>query len=248
MSRSPRRTLEHAAFRWKRSMLRLPGWSHAWCEKLDSTFSQHALGRLEREARRLLSDRKCVAAVEFALLLPVMLTLYIGSVEVSQALNVDRRVVLLSRTVADLTTQSSRISATDISGIVSAASSVLAPLSPGDARVRVTSVAISGSGSADPKVPNKATVCWSSHSNWTAHARGAAMDTAQIPTALRTEVGTSIVLAEVQYPYTPVIGYVLTGTMTIGERIFMRPRLSTYVERSDLPNSGTPTTTGGPCT
>jgi hypothetical protein len=45
-----------------------------------------------------------------------------------------------------------------------------------------------------------------------------------------------------------VIGYVLTGEMTLTERIYMRPRMSTYVERSDLADNGIPNPTTGPCT
>ena len=39
------------------------------------------------------------------MLLPLMLTLYLGAVEVSQAVGVDRKVTLTSRTVADLASQ-----------------------------------------------------------------------------------------------------------------------------------------------
>lgn len=202
--------------------------------------------------RRWLHDIRGVAAVEFALLLPVMLTLYIGSVEVTQLLTVDRKVVLLSRTVGDLTTQSSAVTNTDLDAIMNAASSVLAPLSTATSQIRITSIAISDSGSADPLVPKKATVCWSYHRNWDVNnfAHGTELATTLVPTALRSDSGTSIVLAEVQYPYRPAIGYVLVGTWTLNEKIFMRPRLSTYVSYSgaNQTNNGTPTVANGPCT
>lgn len=197
--------------------------------------------------RRAAADIRAVAAVEFALLLPVMLTLYIGAVEVTQALSADRKIVLLTRTVGDLTTQSSRVAPADLDSILNASSAVLAPLSTTPVKIRLTSVAISGSGSTDPKVPNKASVCWSYQRNWTLTPVGTLLDTNILPAALRTDVGTSLVMAEVQYPYKPVIGYVITGTMTLSEKIFMRPRVSTYVERSDLTNSGVPNPATGPC-
>ncbi|WP_293854568.1 TadE/TadG family type IV pilus assembly protein [uncultured Alsobacter sp.] len=198
--------------------------------------------------RRFRRGEEGVAAVEFALLLPVMLTLYMGSIELTQALTADRRIVLLARTLGDLTTQSSTLTAADMTGIVAAASSVMAPMSTSPAKIRITSVAISSSGSADPKVPNKASVCWSYQNNWTAYTRGTVLDTSQLPEGLRTDTGTSVVIAEVQYPYKPVIGYVFTGSFNLSERLYMRPRLSTYVARSDLANSGIPNPTTGPCT
>lgn len=203
---------------------------------------------LARFTHRALADVRGVAAVEFALLLPVMLTLYIGAVEVTQALSADRKIVLLTRTTGDLTTQSSRVSPADLDAILNASTAVLAPLAPSSAKIRLTSVAITGSGSSDPKVPNKASVCWSYQRNWTTWSTGTLLDTNILPTALRGDVGTSLIMAEVQFPYKPVIGYVLTGTMTLSEKIFMRPRVSPYVERSDLANSGVPLNSTTPCT
>jgi Flp pilus assembly protein TadG len=200
-----------------------------------------ALGVLRR-------DTRAVAAVEFALLLPLMLTLYIGSVEVTQMLAADRKIVLLSRTLGDLTTQSSSLVAADLNTILNASVAVLAPMNAASAKMRISSIAISGSGTADPKVPNKASVCWSYQRNWTALTTGSFLTTDDLPTGLRTDVGSSLVIAEVQFPYKPVIGYVITGTVTLSEKIFMRPRVSTYVARTDLTNSAIPNPTTGPCT
>src|ERR1700692_1888012 len=49
-----------------------------------------------------LGDRRGLSAVEFALLLPLMLTLYLGGVEVSNGVAADRKVAITARTVADL--------------------------------------------------------------------------------------------------------------------------------------------------
>ena len=54
--------------------------------------------RVRRPLRRLLRDERGVSAVEFAMLLPLMVTLYLGGVEVSQAIAVDRKVTLIART------------------------------------------------------------------------------------------------------------------------------------------------------
>ena len=60
------------------------------------------MGSIERRLRRLIGDERGVSAVEFALLLPLMLTLYLGAVEVSQGIGADRKVTLTARTIGDL--------------------------------------------------------------------------------------------------------------------------------------------------
>jgi len=194
-----------------------------------------------------LADERGVAAVEFALLLPVMLTMYLGSVEVSQGLSADRKVVLLARTLGDLTTQKSAVSTSTMDTVSAAGSVVLSPLKVASALMRVTSIAISAPTSG---TTNDATVCWTYvKGTWpSAFAVGQKLDITTVPATLRTDIGSSVVLAEVQYPYKPVIGYVITGQLQLKERIFMRPRVSSYVTNSDVINSGQPKTASGPCT
>src|SRR6202158_5025102 len=59
-----------------------------------------------RHSRRLFAETRATAAVEFAALLPFMLLLYIGGVEISQGVSADRKVTMTSRTVADLASRS----------------------------------------------------------------------------------------------------------------------------------------------
>ena len=50
------------------------------------------LARVRRPIQRLLRDKRGISAVEFAMLLPLMVTLYLGGVEVSQAVAIDRSI------------------------------------------------------------------------------------------------------------------------------------------------------------
>ena len=56
-----------------------------------------------------------------------MLTLYLGGVELSQAIGVDRKVTLTSRTVADLVSQSTSVNNAEMTNILNAAAAVAAP-------------------------------------------------------------------------------------------------------------------------
>src|SRR5262245_11301930 len=70
----------------------------------------------------LINDERGVSAVEFATLLPLMLALYLGAVEVSQGIGADRKVTLTARTVADLVSQISSVNNSDMTTSLNAAS------------------------------------------------------------------------------------------------------------------------------
>jgi len=64
------------------------------------------------------------------------------------------------------------------------------------------------------------------HSSWSNSIPPNAVVT--LDNALKT-ANTSLIWAETQYTYTPTIGYVITGPMTLRDQIYMRPRLSDTV-------------------
>jgi Flp pilus assembly protein TadG len=169
---------------------------------------------MSRLTRRFVQDTSGVSAVEFALVLPLMLTLYLGSTEVSQAIAANRKVTLVSRTVADLSSQVSTINNSSMTDILNASAAIVSPFSTANLKVTVSCVAIDSTG--------KATVTWSDTLNGTTHGVGSAVT---LPAALNI-ANTALVWSEVQYTYKPTIGYVITGTLTLKDQMYMRPRLS----------------------
>jgi Flp pilus assembly protein TadG len=179
--------------------------------------SAHLAARARGLLRRFHQDKRGVSAVEFAMLLPLMVTLYIGGVEVSSAIAVDRKVTLVARTLGDLVAQSTSVNATDMTNILNAASSVVQPYSSSLIQVTVSRV--------DVDANSVAKVVWSKTQNGTARPVNS---TVTLPAALNT-ASTSVIWAESQYTYTPTIGYVITGPLTLHDQIYMRPRLSDTV-------------------
>jgi Flp pilus assembly protein TadG len=169
--------------------------------------------------RRLVRDERGVSAVEFAMLLPLMLALYLGSVEISQGIAADRKVTLTSRTIGDLVSQASSINNADMTNALNAATAVMAPYPVAKVKLTVSSVIIDNQGNA--------TIDWSDTLHGTARAKGAPVT---VPTALKIP-NSSLIWSEAEFAYTPTIGYILSGTLTLKDQIYMRPRLSDKVVR-----------------
>src|SRR5947199_4130712 len=167
--------------------------------------------------RRLVADTRAVSAVEFALILPIMLMLYFGTVELGDALTIDRKVTHVTSTITDLVTQSKVITSTDMTNIFNAAASIMTPYSSATLKMKVTGVWIDAN--------SKATVSWGFAQNDTALSKGT---TFTVPTAL-VQASTFLVVTEAHYPYTPTVGYVMTGTYDLTDTFYLRPLLSDKV-------------------
>jgi Flp pilus assembly protein TadG len=174
---------------------------------------------MPRLLRRFLADRAAVSAVEFALLLPIMLTLYIGGIQISDALSIDRKVTHVSSTLGDLVAQAKSIDDNEMSNILDAASAVVAPYSADSLQIKVSGIDIDKDG--------KATVKWSDARHDTPLAVGSSVT---LPEGIGT-ASSFLVAAEVHYPYEPEIGYAITGTFDLNDKFYLRPRLSNDVKR-----------------
>jgi Flp pilus assembly protein TadG len=73
----------------------------------------------------------------------------------------------------------------------------------------------------------QATVVWSDSLNGTARTVGSSVT---LPTKLQ-QANITLIFGEVTYPYTPSMGYVITGTISIYESMYFFPRMSTTVTR-----------------
>ncbi|PTM40179.1 TadE/TadG family type IV pilus assembly protein [Bosea sp. 124] len=165
--------------------------------------------------RRLGRNRRGVAAVEFAMILPAMLAIYFGIVETGQAIMIDRKVTQLTRSLVDLSSQVSTIPTTEVGNIFDAAQTVMMPYTSVAPKMSIHHIVIDSAGVAK--------VCWSEQRNSTKLARGT---TVALPADLRMP-NTSIMMAQASYDFTPVVGWIIKGgAITIGgSPIYMRPRL-----------------------
>jgi Flp pilus assembly protein TadG len=166
-------------------------------------------------------DQRGVSAIEFAMLAPVMIALYFGVVEISQGIAAQRKVTMTARTIADLVSQTQNATDTYVTNALNAATAVMAPFPDSKLKITVSSIAIAN---------GTATVSWSETKNGTARAKGS---TVALDAALAIDGGT-LIWSEVEYAYTPAIGYVISGTLTMKDRLYMRPRQAACVTRQNV--------------
>ena len=173
--------------------------------------------------RRFARHRGGVSAVEFAIVLPFMLLMYVGGVELADGLSIRFKVTETARTITDLASQYPSIDAETMSGILALSSQVVAPYPAASMAMTLSQVEI-------PANATEGTIIWSASLNGTARTVGASM---AVPTNLQNQSSAVyLMFGEVTYPYTPGLGYVITGTVNIYESTYFYPRLTNCVSYS----------------
>lgn len=164
-------------------------------------------------------DRRGNAAVEFAFIVPLMLTLFFGTVEFSSGVAASRKVTLVARTLSDLTSQSSCVTDTDLTNFSTTGKAIMNPLPLANLQTRVSEIYI------DPSTLS-GKVIWSKGSGM---ADRSANSSIAVPTAL--QIGsTYLIYSEVSYTYVPAVGYVMAKAgIVLNDQTYTRPRLSLNV-------------------
>jgi Flp pilus assembly protein TadG len=183
-------------------------------------------------------DRSGIAATEFAVIVPIMLVMFFGTVEFSSGVAVDRKVTLIARTLSDLTSQSTTVADSDMTNFSTASYAILTPYSSA-ASFAPTQVTISELY-VDPNTL-AARVQWSKSGTITPPSTPAnpptvvlgAGRTVSSPVAIPSQLavaGTYLIFSEVSQLYTPSVGYVMgKAGVTLSDTAYTRPRQSTRV-------------------
>src|SRR5215218_10963792 len=151
-----------------------------------------AFDRLRSLVGRFVKAREGAAAVEFALILPFMLTLYAGSIELSDLINVDRRITVISSTVGDLVARKKTgITQSELDDYFNAAEEIITPYKTTGLKQLITCVKIDAAGTT-------ATVQWSKGSGGATEKTG----NVTLPAAiLNISKDKYVIVSETQYSY-----------------------------------------------
>ena len=175
------------------------------------------ISRIWLRTRRFATDRDGVAAIEFAMIVPIMLMMFFGTVELSSGVAVDRKVNLMARTLSDLTSQNQSVTTVQLNNFFNASNAILTPYSPTPTQSTITELYV------DPTTL-KARVQWSKGS-----APRSVSSTVGIPTSLAIG-NTYLIMGEVSYLYVPTVGYVMSKSgIALTSTAYTRPRQSSCV-------------------
>jgi Flp pilus assembly protein TadG len=173
--------------------------------------------------RNLRYDQSGIAAVEFALILPIMLLLFLGSFETTNLVLAYMKLEASAETAADLVAQTrvnTVLQSTDFTNITNAAKQVLSPLPTSGVLLKIAFASVTyNTGSA--------VIDWHTEVN-----SATPITTATIPNnASLANLGNqasgstdSVIIVTLTYSYSSPSTYMLSSSYTLTESAFNRPR------------------------
>lgn len=173
----------------------------------------------KRFSKRFSADRRGVSAVEFALIAPLLILAYVGTVQATLALSADRKVTGAANAVADLVAQNEALDNGTLSDIFAAGRALVLPYAPERLQMRVTSLRADAGGTVQ--------FLWSEGSGMAPRSAG---ELPPIPAGVLLPEG-GVVVVETSYPYETPLTNATFGSFNFAETVYMRPRRSPTVER-----------------
>jgi Flp pilus assembly protein TadG len=162
--------------------------------------------------KRFTKNRSGSAAVEFAFIAPVMLLLYYGMAELTQAMMADRRAAHVASTIGDLVAQNSRMTPAAMTDVFKVGKAIIAPFATAPLSMRITSVKADAGGN-----PN---VVWSEASG---PAFSPLTGTVVLPVGLLA-ANESVIMTESRYVYTSAVQQTVAAPLTLGQKYYLKPR------------------------
>ena len=175
--------------------------------------------------RALRDDKSGVAAVEFVFIAPLIITLWLGTIEISLAIDVNKKVGRAASMVGDLVAQSDKLTVNEINDIIRIGAAVLQPYQTDKPKITVSELFV------DPSQATK--VVWSRSGKDNTFTYGIAPNTpvTDLPVNLRI-ANTHLIKVQTELQYYPLTSssYSLRSAFRMSETYYLRPRQSDTVD------------------
>jgi Flp pilus assembly protein TadG len=177
--------------------------------------------RLIRTLRRFRDDRGGASAVEFAFIAPVLVLLYFGLAEYTQAMIAQRRTINTASAIGDLVAQANGSTTSgNVDDIIDMKDVLMNPFPASGTQIKVCVLSIVHNGT-DKKVT------WRRAQNDTTCPAINAVITS-VPTELISS-GESVIMSKVTYTYTSTINTLIKAPVTFTKTYYLRPRRSSAI-------------------
>jgi Flp pilus assembly protein TadG len=161
-------------------------------------------------------DRRGVSAVEFALIAPVLIVMYCGLAELTQAMMAQRRLSNIASQMGDLVAQGTQTGPLKMADVFTIGAITMSPFPVSGLNMCVASVTSDATG--------KDTVAWSKpYVTGMANCPAKGATVTDIPVGL-LPANQSVILARASYTYTSPIKLVMPTSMTFNRTYYLRPR------------------------
>jgi Flp pilus assembly protein TadG len=208
--------------------------------------------RARHKAIAMLADCRGIAATEFAVIVPIMLVLFFGTVEFSSGVAVDRKVTLIARALSDLTAQtpppslnstSATMTDTYLQNVFTASIAIVAPYPPSPVKATISEIYVDSNLIAKVQWSKAAVVSGdaATQATLTGSSRSAGDIVTSIVPANLLVRQTYLIFSEVSYLYKPTIGYVMAKSgVNLQDVAYTRPRQAYCVIYNNLPGDPCP--------
>ena len=166
---------------------------------------------MKRRARNLLTRQDGTALIEFALVLPIMITLFMGVFEGTRVIAASMRLANAAQSVADMVAQQSNITSTIMTNFCNGGQLSMTPLSGTSLKIAVAEVT-NNNGSL--------VVDWNDTS---CNSATTISNATTLATTLVPNANDSVVIVQATYAYTSPISYVLSKSYTLTQTAYQRP-------------------------
>lgn len=185
--------------------------------------------KIAERAEVFRGDLRGIAAVEFALVVPVIIILLLGSVDAVFALTAKRKVSLAAHSIASLAARETNVTADEMQAIACIGRLIMTPNDIEDSRVVVAGVTVDAGGAT-------AKVDWVSDPFRNAVNAPNVGDTLNLPSGV--EGGTFLITAITELPYDPILGFSVLGLN--GGQVIEMSSTSYFPSLNGNPISGPP--------
>ena len=177
--------------------------------------------KLIQRLRRFACENKGVAALEFAIIAPLlMVPLLLGSVDLIDVMGANKRAQNAAASLADVVARDTEISNAEMTGLWRGLDILMYPNAPGDMEMRITSISIINASTAR--------VIWSEgHGGMSGRTAGSTVTL----DGRMMNPGTSVIMVESVYKYDAPLGFLFQSQVRMTHNAYRRSRLVDPIPR-----------------